>query len=247
MSPPAQLTAAGLIALTLCGLASCLPAPANAGETTAAMSVSMKPDRLRAKASLTITLRYAAAHGLPEPLRRAVVLMPEGVTLSIPLLRSCGVRRLRAQGPKGCPAPSRIGEGVAHAQVHVGSQTLSEKVGLSIFLGPLLENPTFAILATGYTPLEKRLAIAGVVLPASSPYEEKLVMSVPPISTLPLQPDASITSLSLTVGSATGRPSSVLVPSRCPEGGFPFMARFTYADGTTGEAHAVVECPITKG
>ena len=239
------------MALTLCCFASCPPAIAQARETTATMSASMLPDLLGARASLTVSIRYAATHGLPEPLRRAIVFMPAGLTLSIPLLRSCGVRHLRAHGARGCPSASRIGGGQARAEVHVGSQTLSEDVSLSIFLGPLRENPTFAILARGYTPLKQRTALSGVVLPAGSLYGEELAMSIPPIATLPLQPDASLASLTLTVGTVGGRPrqrqSSVVVPSRCPAGGFPFMARFTYADGSTGEAHAVVECPLTRG
>lgn len=253
MSAQAQLGAGarGATAVALCCTAALAPLRAQASETTATMSASIQPDRLGARASFTVAIRYTATQKLPEPLRRAVIFMPADLALSVPLLRSCGVRRLREHGPRSCPPASRIGEGRARAEAHLGSQTLSEDVRLSIFLGPLRENPTFAILAAGHTPLDERIALSGVMLPTSSSYGEKLAMSIPPIHTLPLQPDASIASLTLTVGTV-GRPhrrrtSAIVVPSHCPEGGFPLMARFTYADGTAGEAHTAVECPPTRG
>ena len=65
-------------------------------------------------------------------------------------------------------------------------------------------------------------------------------MSIPPIPTLPFEPDASIVTFSLTIGasarhSTARRSNAVLVPSSCPAGGFPFAAEFTYADGSGGQ------------
>ena len=107
--------------------------------------------------------------------------------------------------------------------------------------------PTFEILGQGYTPLDERVVFIGEVLPDKAPYGEELVMSIPPIPTLPLEPDASIVSFSLTIGASRRHEAhganTVLVPSSCPAGGFPFAAEFTYADGSGGSAAAVAPCP----
>ena len=56
-------------------------------------------------------------------------------------------------------------------------------------------------------------------------------------------------SLSLTIGASPRHrardANTVLVPSRCPAGGFPFAAEFTYADGSTGSAFATAPCAAT--
>jgi hypothetical protein len=148
----------------------------------------------------------------------------------------------------GCPVRSRLGSGYALVEVRAGSQITTENVTLHAFLGPPDNlQPTFEILAQGYTPLEERVVFTGRVLIDSAPYGERLVMSIPPVPTLPFEPDASIVSFSLTVGASKRRrnrdQNAVLVPSRCPAGGFPFAAQFTYADGSSGSALATVPCP----
>ncbi len=88
--------------------------------------------------------------------------------------------------------------------------------------------------------------IAGSVVSDSLPFGEDLVMNIPPIATLPLEPDASIVSMSLLVGSTSphaSRAATVVVPHHCPAGGFPFAGAFTYADGSTGRASATAHCP----
>ena len=116
------------------------------------------------------------------------------------------------------------------------------------FLGPPRNlRPTLEILAQGYTPYDERMILTGTVLPASAPYGEQMVMSIPPIPTVPLEPDASIVMFSLTVGAKahqSAAPSTVVVPSICPVGGFPFAAQFTYADGSSSAATATAPCPL---
>jgi hypothetical protein len=234
-----------IIAAAVCaGLA--VPAQA---QTTATLTPSLTPNRLDAKAALTITIRYAGgAFGVPSPVRRSVLQLPAGLSLDIPDLRSCPPTRLRTRGTKGCPARSEIGGGHALAEVHMGSEILTEEVSLWAFLGPPDNlQPTFEILAQGYTPLDERMVLTGTVRPARAPYGEELVLSIPPIPTLALEPDASIATFSLTIGTGKRHPANdanaVLVPSSCPPGGFPFAAEFTYADGSSGSSLATIPCP----
>jgi hypothetical protein len=217
--------------------------------TSASITASLSPDRLGARVALTFTVLYAGgAFGVPAPVRRSVVRFPAGMSLDVPSLHSCTVARLRTRGVDGCPTRSRLGTGHALVETRAGPQTIAEDVTLHAFLGPLdnLE-PTFEILARGHTPLDERVVFTGSVLADRAPYGEQLVMSIPPVPTLPLEPDASVVTFSLTVGAGSRDgahdQSAVLVPAHCPAGGFPFAAEFTYADGSVGSALATIPCP----
>jgi hypothetical protein len=234
-----------VVALTLCaGLAGAAQA-----ENFASIAPSLSPNRLHAKAALTVTMRFSGTQfGVPAPLSRAVLRLPAGMTLDIPHLSSCTVARLRARGPRGCPAKSALGRGHAVVEVHAGTGNITEDAELWAFLGPPNNlQPTFEIFAQGYTPLDEHKVLTGSVLPASAPYGEELVMSIPPIPTLMFEPDASIAAFSLTIGAGAKHGkravNAILTPSSCPADGLPFAAEFTYADGTVGEAHATTPCP----
>jgi hypothetical protein len=224
-----------------------LPVPSPV-PTSATIAPSLSPDRLGARAALTLTIHYAGGEfGVPSAVRHSVLRFPAGMSLDIPSLRACAAARLRTDGPSGCPAGSEIGSGHALAETHAGSQITSEEVELHAFLGPP-ENlqPTFEIFAQGYTPLDEDVVFTGKVASANAPYGEELEMSIPPVPSLPLEPDASIVTFSLTVGGGRGRGrdrSTVSVPRSCPAGGFPFAAEFTYADGSLGSVLARVPCP----
>jgi hypothetical protein len=196
-----------------------------------------------------LAIRYVGSDGsLPSPVRSAIVSLPAGLSIDIPHLRSCGVARLRAHGAGSCPRQSQIGSGHALVESIEGSLRIAESIKLWVFLGsPRNLEPTVAILAEGYTPLARRMVFSGTVNSASAPYGEALAMSFPPIPTEPLDPDASLTAFSLTVGMDGTRraheQSAVVVPSSCPVGGLPFAADFAYADGSTGSAQAAIPCP----
>ncbi|MGH2834534.1 MAG: hypothetical protein ACRDK2_17320 [Solirubrobacteraceae bacterium] len=218
-------------------------------ETTATVAPSLSPDRLDSKGTLTLAIHYSGGEfGVPSPVRRSVLKLPAGLSLEIPKLRSCSPTRLRAQGARACPSQSEIGTGRALVEAHAGSQVIAEHLTLWVFLGPL-ENfqPTFEVLGQGETPLRKRVVLHGSVLPAQPPYGEELVMNIPPIATLPLEPDASLSSLTLTVGSHSHGlahdANQIVLPGSCPPAGFPFAAEFTYADGSIGSAQATSRCP----
>jgi hypothetical protein len=218
-------------------------------ETFVGIAPSLRPSLLGAKGELAFDIHFTGGEfGVPPPVRRAVLKFPAGMGIEIPVLRSCSVAHLRSRGPSGCPVQSEIGRGSVLVEAHLGSQVLLESVALRMFIGPLRNlQPTVEILGQGYTPFEERLVFGGAALAAEAPYGEELVLQIPPIATLPLEPDASIVSLSLTLGSdGTSRAheaNTVIVPASCPPSGFPFAAEFTYADGTSTSAQATDACP----
>jgi len=233
------------------GLACATPAgsaPTGGSQAPATIAASFHPDRLGAVGALTITMDFAeSAVGEPSPLRRSVLRLPTGLGIEIPHLRSCESYRLQLLGARGCPAQSRLGVGQALVRAPLGSQLLSESLSLWVFLGPLRNlQPTFEMLAQGYTPFDERVVLSGTVLPDNPPYGEDLVLSVPAIPTLPLEPDALLASMSLTIGSPrrSARGSNTTIePARCPPGGFPFAAELTYADGSTQDISTATPCP----
>jgi hypothetical protein len=242
-------------ALSVCAvLASSAHAQAPAAETSptataATVAPLFSPDRLGAEGSLSFTLEFANPHGgVPAPLSRSTLRLPAGVTLEVPRLRSCSASRLRARGIGGCPAASAIGHGQALVAARAGSQTISESVSLWVFLGPLHNlQPSIEVLGHGYTPFDEQVVLTGTMLPAQAPYGEALVLSIPPIPTLALEPDASIVTLSLVIGARVAGNArdvnTVRLPSSCPQGGFPFAGEFTYADGSSGTSLTTVACP----
>ncbi len=224
------------------------PVPASPSQGPATIAASFQPDRLGATGALTVTIDLAGGPlGVPPPLHSSILRLPTGLGMEIPHLRSCAPERLRLLGARGCPAQSWLGVGRALVRAPLGSQQLGESISLWVFLGPLRDlQPTFELLAQGYTPFDERVVLSGTVLPDNPPYGEDLVLPVPAIPTLALEPEASIASMSLTIGASrrSARESNTTIePARCPTGGFPFAAELTYTDGSTQDASTVTPCP----
>jgi len=224
-----------------------LTTPAHA-TNVATISSTISPDRLGAKGSLTVSIHFAGGEfGVPMPVRRTVVRFPAGMSIEIPHLRSCSSERLQNFGASECPGQSKLGEGRALVETRPASETIAENVTLSAFLGPPRHlQPTLEVLGEGTTPLAVRMIVTGAVLADRAPYGEKLVMSIPPIPTVPLEPDASLVDFALTVGAkrhGAGAANAIVVPAKCPAGGFPLAADFTYADGSSGNAATKIRCP----
>jgi len=250
LTPRARACTALLAVQATLVLACAVPASSapTGGSQAAMIAASFHPDRLGAMGAMTVTIDFAeSALGEPSPLRRSVLRLPAGLGIEIPQLRSCEPHRLQVLGARGCPAQSRLGVGRALVRAPLGSEPLGESLSLWVFLGPLRNlQPTFEMLAQGYTPFDERVVLSGTVLPDNPPYGEDLVLSVPAIGTLPLEPDALLASMSLTIGSSrrSARESNTTVePTSCPSGGFPFAAELTYADGSTRDISTATPCP----
>ncbi len=217
--------------------------------TSATLAPTLAPNRPGAKGALTLAIQYTGGEeGVPSPVHRSVLSLPAGLTLDVPSLRSCSAARLQAHGPSACPPQSLIGRGHALAEALAGPEVISEEVALWAFIGPPQgSNPTLELLGEGSTPVPASVVITGTVIPAHAPYGEELVIPIPPIPSLPSVSETSLANLTLTIG-ANGphRPRSantVLVPTTCPAGGWPFAAAFTYADGSSGSTVSKAPCP----
>jgi hypothetical protein len=239
-----------VLAACFCGYAG--PSAALAQPATgASIHASFLPDRLGASTALTLTAAFSGgAEGVPAPLRQAVLRLPAGLTINLRGSVTCPQSRLRRAGAAGCPAGSIVGRGHALTDVYAGSLTVPEEANVTVFRGPSHSGlQTFEIFGQGETPLYQSVISTAVLQPDSAPYGAKLTVSVPPIPTLVLEPDASIVSVSVTVGGIGRKPKahaaagSIRVPRTCPAGGFPFAASFAFADRSATSASAAVACP----
>lgn len=249
---PAASALATLATCWLCTLAAPAVAPAAAVTPSgASMRPSLLPDRLGASTALTLAFRFSGGEeGVPAPLSGMVVRLPAGLTINLRGVKTCAKSRLQSRGAAGCPTGSLVGRGHALMSVHAGSLAVPEEATVTAFRGLNRgSRPTLEIFGQGETPLDQSSISTAVLEPDSAPYGSKLTISIPPIPTLVLEPNASFESLSLTVGGISHSPrahaaaGAILVPRSCPAGGFPFAASFTFADGSVTSASATVACP----
>jgi hypothetical protein len=246
---------ATLAALAACGglaaAASSVPAQPSALATSASIRPSFLPDRLGASTAFTLAIKFSGgSESVPAPLRHEVLHLPAGLGIDLRGVRTCAKGRLQRRGAAGCPQSSLVGRGRALAEARTGSLTTPEQVTISVFRGPDRgSRPVLEILGQGYTPLSERTVSTAVLERDRSPYGTKVSVSVPPIPTLRYEPDASLASLSLTLGRSGNGPKAhaasarITVPHRCTGGGFPFAASFGFADGSSASASARVACP----
>jgi hypothetical protein len=205
----------------------------------------VQPYSLGAHSKATISLRFfGGTNGVPAPLRGIVLQLPTGLGVDLAGVATCSTASLRAHGAAGCPSGSLIGRGRAMLEVHAGSQTLPERATISVFRAPDRGgHRAFAIYGRGQTPLDETTISTAILLGDGGPYGSKLVVAVPAIPTLTFEPDASYTTLSLTIGGTSRAPSPIVLPSRCPRGGFAFAASFSFADGSHAGESGRLPCP----
>jgi hypothetical protein len=235
-------------------------APDTAAVEQATLHASFTPDRLGAPTTIAFSFHLSTAAGLaPPPLTGIDLHIPAGMnytrtTLGLAL---CSVQRLVAHGLAGCPADSRLGFGSATVEVPFGTGAGHEIPEVQAVAGPSSNgNLTVLFYANGLFPVDAQLAFAGELLPDHGRFGSQLKTNVPIVTSVPGGPDVSIVDVSSTIGPAHltyyrhvhGRkvafhPRGVSVPERCPHGGFPFAATFTFQDSSSASASTTVPCP----
>jgi hypothetical protein len=247
-------------ALAICG---CLPAGAAAVTETAALHASFTPNRLGASTTIGFGFELGTTEGVaPPPLTGVDLHMPAGMNYTTTTLglATCQPQALVEHGLAGCSPNARLGSGSALVEVPFGTGSGHELPEIQAVMGPP-NNGNMVVLfyANGQTPVFAQLVFKGEVLPSSGIFGSELATLVPPIPSVPNGPDVSVISISATIGPnrltyykhVHGRlvpfhPIGIAVPERCPHGGFPFSASFTFQDGTHTSASATVPCPPAR-
>jgi hypothetical protein len=227
---------------------------------TAGIQLRFIPYRLGHDTTIEFNARIATPDGrIPPPLTEMDVRYPGSLGLAVGELglTSCLASKLQAHGLAGCSAESRMGEGSAKVEIAVGPEVLEETGQVAILRAPE-QHGHLALLfyATGHDPVFAQIPFYGALLPAPPPYGARIHIDVPLVSSLPGAPYVSVVQMHATLGplgltyyervrgrSIAYKPRGILLPSRCPRGGFRFAATFAFLDGTHAYAHTRIRCP----
>jgi hypothetical protein len=254
---------AALASLAVALLGAFAPAAAHAVTEQASLHASFSPDRLGASTTITFSFHLATSEGTATPPLTGIDLdMPAGMNYASTTLglAICQPATLLAKGVAGCPPNSRIGYGEASVEVPFGTGAGHEIPEIQAVAGPSPKgNLVVLFYANGLSPVYAQLAFSGEVLPDTGRFGSQLDTTVPLVTSVPGGPDVSIVSVQTSIGPShlvyyrhshgrlvAFRPRGVSVPESCPRGGFPFVADFTFLDGTKTSASATVPCPPAR-
>jgi hypothetical protein len=237
-------------------------AHAAAPEASASLHVSLVPEKLGRGTTIKFGFVLAGPDGrraLPPPVTALSLLYPHGfgIITSGLGLASCTTTALETLGPRGCPSRSLMGYGTAIGALKVEHEIVDEEALTAIFMAPF-DNGEIALLffLEAYSPLLSENVFNGRLLPARAPFGGALTIAVPPIEGFLEGSDVALVRFRSTIGPlgityynhmhgkfVPYRPSGIVLPHQCPRGGFPFAARFTFADGGKLTTHTTVPCP----
>jgi len=238
---------------------SALAAGAGASQSVK-LSVGLNPEHLGGGTTIEFGFRVAIPRGqAPSPLSAVDLLYPAniGLVTSGLGLATCAPATLEANGPEGCPANALMGRGSAVVEIPLGRHTITETGEITTWMGPL-QNGRLSLLffAEGRAPVSAQLIFPGLVLDASAPFGGRLATQIPEIPSFPEAPDAAIVKMQATIGPkgivyfqhvghrrVGYQPNGIVLPKRCPRGGFAFAAGFAFLDGSHAHARATVPCP----
>jgi hypothetical protein len=243
-------------ALTLCA---CLPgAAAAAAPPSVSISTVFTPERLGKPTTVSLGFQVSAGPGkvVPPPLTGIDFKYPAdlGIATSGLGVASCEVAALETYGPSICPPNSVMGSGGATAEIPVGGDVEHETANIVLLAGPSRDGYVrLLVCATGLSPVAARVVMFSLLL------DGELKLTVPLVESLPGAPDVSVVRAHVTLGGdltyyerrngglVAYRPKSVVLPRRCPRGGFRFSADFSFLDGTHAQARRTVACPRGGG
>lgn len=229
------------------------------------------PAGARLGAETPIRLQLAVdAKQLRSSVREVRLSFPASLGLATSGLGAATCRRTRAEldavlidgvGLAGCSPNAVMGRGSARAEVRLGALpgagplVIPELARVSMLAAPF-ENDQFGLLfiANGVRPFGATLVFAGTIEPAAAPFGGTLLMRAPPVPTR-FDAEIALTAIAFEIGAPEiryrrpgtparwYRPDGIVLPRRCPNHGFPFHARLTFADGTHAATRTAAPCP----
>lgn len=227
--------------------------------TPVTLSARFSPMALGRRTTLEFGFSFKAPSGqVPEPLTGIELRYPSnlGLGLSGLGLATCDAAAMEAAGPGGCPPNAVMGFGDVLTGVVLGTQIVSEVAPITIMRAPD-QDGRLAVLfyAEGTQPVDARIIFPGLLLPSRGPFGGVVNIGVPLVETLPGAPYVSVIKLHSTIGpkkvvyyeqvnghTLAYQPRGILLPPRCPRGGFPFAARFLFNNETSASAKTAVPC-----
>jgi hypothetical protein len=228
-----------------------------AGQTLS-LQASFSPDELGASTNLSLNARLVSSTpGPPSPITKFTLYAPAGLGIDVHGAGTCAVATLEQMGPGGCPVESRAGFGGGVGVLELPNETIHAPYTLDFFFAPKVNGHLrLLVYASALVPASVEFVLVAKEIRAPKPYGLGFSVEVPPISTYPDASDASIESAFVTVGgshvayyeSVHGKRTLVhlkglVVPKRCPGGGFPTEGKVYFADHTTLTVNPTIPCP----
>ena len=237
-----RILATGLLTTSLF-LAGAVAAPATVTQSVDFAVKVVKKDRHKSHGGLTLrtTFRVADDTGAkPPPLTNTTLRFPKGAALNAKYFKRCSASALQSKGPSGCSKASIIGRGTATGDAR---PILAEvKAKITLFNGQLVGgNPSIIVYAQ--PEISAPIVIQGAIKSQKGgPYGYVLSVDVPPIPTLPGQPNASVvffdaTTLDKTVRRKGRRIHYIEGPILCNGTYFLLDGAFTYEGGMTNTVY----------
>jgi hypothetical protein len=158
-----------------------------------------------------VTVRHRTASGSkPSGERRALIHLQKGYKLNNALFPKCDGAKLERKGASACPKGSKVGTGTAMADAR---PVVSDPVAATVAAFNGKKKNTLLIYAV--PQLGPPLILEGTYRNApAGPYGYSLDVSIPPVATLPGQPNATIIFFTIKVGAKTTIKKQVKVRGR---------------------------------
>ena len=195
---------------------------------------------------------------MPSPITHVDVYGPAGVTLNLAGSATCNGNGWNRSARRPVPPNSKAGAGGGEGVYELAGELLQEPYTLELFLAD--NEPghvSLLIFLKGSNPVSIELVFTGDGDHGPAPYGLGFSVDVPLIKVLPEASDASATTAFLTLGahgvsllqdaftagSRLFHVEGIVLPKRCPRGGWPVASQFSFEDGSTVMAKRTIPCP----
>lgn len=226
-------------ALVLTGIGTAQAAPVESLDFTIKLS---HVDRKKGSAALTLRTAFKitdTSGGRPPALTNTTLRFPKGARVNARYFKRCTAEKLTSKGASACPSGSVIGKGKAQGDARpIVNDPIDAKI--TMFNGkPQHGNPTIIIYAV--PEISSPIVIVGELKQdRSSNYGYVLSVDVPPIPTLPGQPNASVSFFDATTLDKTVRRGGRTIhyiegPVICNGTFFLLDGSFSYDGGLTND------------
>ncbi len=241
-------------------LCACLAAAAAAwAAQTLEVTAAFSPDKLGAPTNVHGTATIGTTTGtLPSPIIETTVMGPAGLAVDVKGVGTCSPAKLKATlEPNVCPKDSKAGFGGGVGEYELAHEVRKEPFTLNFYRAPN-EDGHLVLLAflNAVSPVSVQLVLTAQVVQEPKPYGLGFTFKVPIIETLPGASPATAESIFITLGAPNAayfetvhgkrtlvHVKGIVVPKKCPPGGFPYKTQIGFADGTTNTVTGTIRCP----
>jgi len=226
-------------AAALCLAAMLLPATLARAGPRVTLSMRFHPDR----PGQSTTIEWGFEISEPTALRSLSLRLPAGLGFAASSLglEACEPARLLEAGPEGCPRDSRLGFGMALAEVRAET-TVDEPAKVTALMGPEDgEDMTVLFFVEGRWPVNREVVLTSHLSHLADPHGATLLTEVPPLPVWPAGPNIGLIRFHSTIGpdrltyyrrvhgrTVAFKPRGLTVPEHCPRGGFRAEATFSW-------------------